>query len=195
MQVVSDDCICIDWLWKLNNQILLGFSDRCIVWCWLTATMWWEGLFLYLTFYKPWFSLLQVLMHCTPNSTPSNNLVFLSVSWLSVRLPICLHILHSFLLLRPIYAPSPPVKAHVPTDQTLLHLQFFILLKTMRVFLLFLWNFLVLKFQLCQFPPSLRSPDPYSYPPCTPTKNNYKLHHGFIWSPLAPQRSTSEIFS
>lgn len=33
--------------------------------------MWWEGLSLYLTCYKPWFSVLQVLMHCTPSSNPS----------------------------------------------------------------------------------------------------------------------------
>lgn len=55
----------------------LGLSVRCIVWCWLTVTMWWEGLSLYLTFSKPWFWLLQVLMHCTPNSTTSVHLSLL----------------------------------------------------------------------------------------------------------------------
>lgn len=110
----SESIIINDWLKKHNNQLLSGLSVRFIVWFWLTATTWWEGLSPFLTFYKPWFSLLQVLMHCTPNSSPS------------------------FLSVRPsTYLPSNPRK--LPADSA--DLLLFILLETMRVFLLFLWSF------------------------------------------------------
>lgn len=92
--------------------ILLGFSVRCIVWCWWTVMMWWEGLSLCLTSCKPWSSLLQVLMHCTPNSTTSiHPSLFPSVYRLPVHLPVRLQILAIFRL--PVnHASSSTVNVH-----------------------------------------------------------------------------------
>lgn len=134
-----------DWLQRDDDRFLLGFSVRCIGWCWLTVTMWWGGLSLYLTFCKPWFSLLQVLMHCTPDSAPPiHPSLCVSCPRLSVRLPFCPQILKNFLPLLKTCAPSLPLFTYVPTE--LFFLQLFILLKIKKVPLLFLsvWSLLIL---------------------------------------------------
>lgn len=53
-----------------TNWTLLYFPIRCIGWFWWTVMMWWEGLSLCLTFYKPWFSRQQALMRWTPAEKP-----------------------------------------------------------------------------------------------------------------------------
>lgn len=64
--------------------------------------MWWEGLSLYLTCYKPWFSVLQVLMHCTPSSNPSIHPLLFS---------------HPLVIHRSTYLPSNPQNLPTASDE------------------------------------------------------------------------------